>query len=256
MRPVTVAVGPAQPSRLERLVDRIPFLEKELFLLHELVGPGDVCIDVGAAGGAHLFVMARRAGRDGRVLGVEPRPGSLRVLDRLVRLARLDKRVMLRQVALSDGPGTVELRVPVVPTRAHLHGSTRDADGAAAFAHLPHRVIEVATCTLDTLVSTERLERVDVVKCDVEGAELLVLAGAKRVLSEFRPVVIIEADDLHQRRFDATAQDVVDVVTSHGYIAHRYRRGELERVDGVVEGEDDYVLIPEERVHRLTVRGA
>ncbi len=234
-----------RPSRLERAVDRVPFLEKELFLLKTLVTPGDVCLDVGAAGGAHLLVMARRVGPRGRVLGVEPRPRSLRALRRLVRWCGMRERVVLHQVALADRDGTAPLRIPVVPTRAHFHGSSADRDDTAAFGRLPHREIEVPTSTLDALVAAEGLERLDVFKCDVEGAELLVLRGAGRVLTELRPVVLVEADDLHQAREDATAGDVLAAVTAHGYRAHRWRRGALEPVAGPVAGEDDYVLIPE-----------
>lgn len=236
-----------RPSLFERAVDRVPFLEKELFLLHRLVRAGDVCLDIGAAGGAHLLVMARQVGGAGRVLGVEPRPGSLRALRRIVRLSGLASRVRLLPVAVADRIGRQRLRVPVVPTRAHFRGSIVEADAAAAFARLPHREIEVATTTLDALVAAEGLERLDVIKCDVEGAELLVLAGANDVLERLRPILILEADDLHQRRYDATAQDVVDAVVRHGYRPHRYRRGRLEPVDGAVPGEDDYVFVPLER---------
>ncbi|MFW5934010.1 MAG: hypothetical protein ACOCT8_04690 [Actinomycetota bacterium] len=44
-----------RPSLLERAIDQVPFLEKELFLLARLVRRGDRCVDVGAAGGAHLL---------------------------------------------------------------------------------------------------------------------------------------------------------------------------------------------------------
>jgi FkbM family methyltransferase len=240
-------VDDGRPSLLERAIDRVPFLEKELFLLRRLVRAGDVCLDIGAAGGAHLLVMARQVGKAGRVLGVEPRPGSLRALRRIVRVCGLGPRVRLLPVAVADRVGRQTLRVPVVPTRAHFRGSTSDADGAAAFARLPHREIEVTTTTLDALVAAEGLDRLDVVKCDVEGAELLVLAGAMDVLDRLRPVVILEADDLHQRRYDASAQDVVETVVAHGYRAYRYRRGRLEPVTGAVPDEDDYVFVPVER---------
>jgi FkbM family methyltransferase len=240
-------VDDGRPSLLERAVDRVPFLEKELFLLHRLVRAGDVCLDIGAAGGAHLLVMARRVGDNGRVLGVEPRPASLRALRRIVHLMGVGDRVHLAAVAVADQVGARRLRVPVVPTRAHFNGSTRHPAVAAAFAGLPSREIEVPTTTLDELIATEGLERVDVLKCDVEGAELLVLAGATHVLERFRPIVILEADDEHQRRFDATAQDVLDAVTAYGYRVYRYRRGRLEAVDGVVAGEDDYVFVPDGR---------
>ncbi len=239
---------------MERLVDRIPFLEKELFLLRRLVRPGDVCIDIGAAGGAHLFVMASRVGPTGRVLAFEPRPGSLRMLRRWVRALPVGDRVELFQLALSDADGRVPLRIPIVPTRAHFLGSTSRPDEHAAFAGLPHREIEVPTTTLDAVVRSLGVTRVDVLKCDVEGAELAVLAGARHVLDTLRPIVIVEADDEHQRRSDATAQSVVDAVVAHGYRAFRYRRSAFDEVHSVVADEDDYVLVPDERPAPLRVR--
>ncbi|GGI08114.1 FkbM family methyltransferase [Egicoccus halophilus] len=243
-----------RPSPLERAVDRIPFLEKELFLLRRLVRPGQVCLDVGAAGGAHLLVMAAGVGPTGRVLGFEPRPGSLSMLRRLVRMTRLDDRVRLYQVALSDAAGTLPLRIPVVPTRAHFHGSAPDRSATAAFARLPHREIVVPTRRLDDVVTDEGLERVDLLKCDVEGAELKVLAGAAQVLQDHRPLVVLEADDLHQARENATGADVLAAVAAHGYRVYRYRRGALETVDGPVPGEDDYLFVPEERPAPVAVR--
>jgi FkbM family methyltransferase len=248
-----------QAGPLERAVDRVPFLEKELFLLRRLVQPGDVCLDIGASGGAHLFVMARRAGATGRVIGVEPRPGSARLLGLGAGMVGLRRRVRIHQVALAATTGTLELWIPIVPTRAHLPGSTDDVVSAAAFAGLPHRRIEVATTRLDDLVAAEGLTRLDVVKCDVEGAETQVFAGAGHVLDVLRPIIVVEADDTHQRRYDARAQDVLDAVTVHGYRPHRYRRGRLEPVHGIVGSEDDYVLVPHERdadvAERLGRRG-
>jgi FkbM family methyltransferase len=245
-------VGRAGP--LERAVDRVPFLEKELFLLRRLVRRGDVCLDIGAAGGAHLFVMAQRAGAAGRVVGVEPRPGSARLLGLSAGLAGLRRRVRIHQVALAADAGTLELWIPIVPTRAHLPGTTADLGSAAAFAGLPHRRIQVATMRLDDLIATEGLTRLDVVKCDVEGAETAVFAGAPHMLRELRPIIVVEADDAHQRRYDARAQDVLDAVTTHDYRVHRYRRGQLEDVDGIVGGEDDYVLVPRERAAEVVDR--
>jgi FkbM family methyltransferase len=245
-----------RPNRVERALDRVPFLEKELFLLRRVVRPGMVCVDVGAAGGAHLLVMARQVGPSGRVLGLEPRPRSLRSLQRLVRLVGVADRVELHQLALAEDEGELPLRIPVVPTRAHLPGTTVDLAGTAAFAKLPHRQIHVPTRRLDDVVADAGVDRVDVVKIDVEGAELAALAGAGATLDRYRPLVIAEADDLHQARFDATAQDVIDAVVVHGYTVHRFRRGALEPLGGrVADDEDDYVFVPRERRPPLPVLG-
>lgn len=253
----TDVVDDGRPSRLERAVDRVPFLEKELFLLSRTVKPGMVCIDVGAAGGAHLLLMARRVGPSGRVIGIEPRPRSLRAVAALTRLAGVADRTRLLPLALAAERGRLPLRIPFVPTRAHLPGTTADVEGTAAFAKLPHKNIVVPTRPLDDVVADEGLDRVDVVKIDVEGAELSALAGARRTLEEHRPLVLVEADDLHQARNDATAQDVIDAVIAHGYDVYRYRRGALDALDGrVAADEDDYVLVPEERQPPLRVRPA
>ncbi|WP_052668786.1 FkbM family methyltransferase [Nitriliruptor alkaliphilus] len=249
------ATDDGRPSRLERAVDRVPFLEKELFLLAQVIEPGMTCIDVGAAGGAHLLVMAKAVGPTGRVLGIEPRPRSLRAVGRLARLAGVADRTRLLPIALAEAEGELPLRIPMVPTRAHLPGTTIDLDRTAAFSRLPHRELSVRTRRLDDIVAEEGLGRVDVVKIDVEGAELAALAGAHRTLERHRPLVLVEADDLHQARYEATAQDVLDAVTEHGYDVFRYRRGALDALDGGVVGdEDDYVLVPSERQPPLVVR--
>lgn len=245
---------PSRASLVERAVDRVPFLEKELFLLRRMVAPGDVCVDVGAAGGAHLLVMARRVGRHGRVLGFEPRPRSHRALARLVSLTGYTDRVSLEAVALADAAGEQALRVPVVPTRAHFHGSAADRTATAAFGGLPHREIRVPTRTLDAVVEDHGLSRVDLVKCDVEGAERLVLAGAVRVLERHRPVLVLEADDDHQAREEGGAEDLLAEVRAHAYRCYRYRRGGLEEVAGAVPGEDDYVCVPVEQRPRVAHR--
>ncbi|MFW5934011.1 MAG: hypothetical protein ACOCT8_04695, partial [Actinomycetota bacterium] len=66
------------------------------------------------------------------MLGIEPRPGSFALLERIVRLVGLGAWVSLAPVALGDRSATVTLRVPVVPTRAHLPGDARHARAMAA----------------------------------------------------------------------------------------------------------------------------
>lgn len=238
-----------RPSRFERAVDRVPFLAKELALLRALTRPDTVAVDVGAAGGAHLLAVARGLGPDGRVVGVEPRPGSLRALRWVVRAAGVADRVTLVGAALGAAPGRTALRVPIVPTRAHVPGSGAAGRGGAAFPWAPARTIDVPVRTLDEVVAAHGLGRVDLLKLDVEGAEREVLAGGRDTLARSRPVLLVEAHDAMQARDDgATAQDLLDALAALGFDAYRYRRGGLEATGGrTVPGEDDYVLVPTER---------
>lgn len=227
---------------MERAVDRVPFLEKELFLLRHLVGPGAVCLDVGAAGGAHLLVLSRLVGPTGRIHGFEPRPSAHRWLRTAIRLLRRHN-VEVHRCALGARPGSARMRVPVVPTRAHLGGDARHD----AFGRLPGRSLSVPVTTVDAFATDHRLARIDLVKTDVEGAEPDVLAGAGRTLERFRPVVLCEVWADHLRRYDRTPVDVFEHFRSVGYRAHTYGAGTLTPVAAATDAEDDYVFLPADR---------
>lgn len=89
--------------------------------------------------------------------------------------------------------------------------------------------LRVAVQRVDDEVQSGRLRPPDVLKIDVEGSEIDVLAGARQTLNEHRPVVICE---LHE-----TNREVYDLLSTLGY--------ELENLDGpqpVVDAGAAHVL--------------
>lgn len=222
----------------ERLIDRIPFLEKEMLLLRRLVQPGWTCVDVGAAGGTYLHLLSRTVGPAGRVVGVEPRRRSAAHLRRLGRWLGWDN-VTIYRVALADVAGRAVLSVPRwVRTEAHLLPAT-DADS-------PGTTEQVLQWTLDGLVDRAGLQRLDLVKCDVEGAEELVFAGATETLRRWSPIVICEVERRHVARYGRRPGQVIERFRAHGYRTYRYGQGRLRPVTHVDEGENDYVFLPPE----------
>ncbi|HLN16648.1 MAG TPA: FkbM family methyltransferase [Acidimicrobiales bacterium] len=157
-------------------------LEPELGIIDSLLSPGDVVFDIGANSGVYTLLAARRVGPEGMVVSLEPNPQMLEVLDRNVRRNRLGN-VRLRGLAASDSCAPLAFyehhRKPnsfsLVPERS---------SGAPSFT--------VLTVDLDRLVEWEGLTRVDFIKMDVEGAEGRVLAGARRVIEDFRPPILAE----------------------------------------------------------------
>lgn len=237
----------ARPSGLrlvaERALDRLPFVEKEMPVVAGLIRPGWTCIDIGAAGGTYTHLMSRATGPTGTVHAVEPRARSMRHLRRFRAWLRWDN-VELHQLALADGEGDVELQVPrFVRTEAHLPG------------HRPHhrsatRSETVTKLTLDSLVGSRGLGSVELVKCDVEGAELQVLRGAERTLARFRPLLVVEIEARHLARYGSRPADVLAWLTARDYVPYRTLGGRLVPVDGILADENDYVLLPRERLPR------
>lgn len=195
------------------------FLEDEVVGLAELVGPGAVCVDVGAEFGLYTWTLAGLVGPRGHVHAVEPQPGPAAFVD-AVRAVLLAEHVSVHRTALGAVPGSGALSLPrrgLLPVhgRAFL---TTGADGLgsnAEFAH--HDEVAVAVSTLDDLVADLRLDRLDLVKVDIEGAEATLLAGAGRTLERFRPALMLELEDRHLTRFGTRVTDVVNDLAGHGY---------------------------------------
>lgn len=226
--------------RIRNVIDRIPFLDKELFLLADFVPPGGVFVDVGAAGGAQTLLASRLVGPTGHVVAIEARPGSARVLRGWRNLLRRDN-VTVLATALGSAPGSFELRVPLIPTRTHTADDRRD--DSTLLSRLPARTRAVGVTTLDLVVASQGLERVDFVKVDVEGGEMEVLRGAVATIDQHRPVLLLEVFEPFLQP-ETSAPELFAWLTVRGYRAHVFSDDGLEPVETTVPGEYNYLFVP------------
>jgi FkbM family methyltransferase len=221
-------------------------VEKEILGLPDLVGPGDACLDVGAEFGLYTHVLADLVGPAGAVHAFEPQRGAHRALRLGVRAAGLDQ-VHLHRFALGAVAGREELSVPrrrglPVHGRAYLTMGARDAGPNREFAG--HRLESVTVDTLDAVVADLGLERVALVKADVEGAEGALVDGAAATLAAHRPHLLLEIEDRHTRKYGVAAADLFARLTTElGYRAHTWAAG-WRPVTGIVDTERNYLFSP------------
>lgn len=141
------------------------------------LSPGGTFIDVGANIGWYSFRAAQVVGREGRVLAVEVDSRALRCLQRTAHRNR-DLPIDIAAIAADQADGFAHLRMATECGHSVLSASNSDR--------------LVPTRTLDSLVKSRRYTRVDLLKIDVEGAELRVLKGATGLLRQFRPSIVCE----------------------------------------------------------------
>ncbi len=153
---------------------------EEYRAFRKAVRPGSIVFDVGANVGAYTVLFAAWAGPAGRVFAFEPAPAALAGLRQHVALNGLADRVEIVPAAASHGVGTARFQID------GASGSNALAPLAASGA-----TIDVDTISLDAFCDRRAL-RPDVVKIDVEGAELDVLKGGRRVLSSSELQVFLE----------------------------------------------------------------
>jgi FkbM family methyltransferase len=225
---VDAGVGTGLAGPLGRVLraaaPRTWFLEDEVAGLAAHVGPGDVCLDVGAEYGLYTWVLAGLVGPAGHVHAVEPQPGPSAFVDTTRRLLQAGN-VSVHRTALGDAAGGGVLALPrrrLLPVhgRAFL---TTGADGLGSNAEFGrHEDVPVAVTTVDDLVDALGLRRLDFVKVDIEGAEARLLAGARATLAAFRPVLMLELEDRHLARFGTAVARVVADLEADGYVARTW----------------------------------
>jgi FkbM family methyltransferase len=139
------------------------------------LGAGDVVIDVGAGIGDHTLVFSRRVGKDGLVVAIEAQPETAQYLERTVRVNRLDNTCVFREAACDR-----ETTVLISNGRAY---EANTLVGTAGDIAVPGRPI-------DDMVAPLNLPKIDLVKMNIEGAEVMALAGMCETLRRTKAVVI------------------------------------------------------------------
>ncbi len=166
--------------------------ESYLFgFVERFVRPGDVVWDIGANMG---FFAIPAAHKGAKVIAFEPDPFNQRLLAATLR-DNPDLDIEVVPVALSDRVGVAGLRIPTRGRSCNsLEGATPSSDTGGVRETIP-----VQTWTADHAL--DHYPAPSFVKCDAEGAEAMILSGAKRLL-ETRPIIQIEmnADNAPQCR--------------------------------------------------------
>jgi FkbM family methyltransferase len=141
----------------------------------EVVHTGDVVLDIGANAGFYTLLAARFTAPNGHVFAFEPLPANLEVLRRHMTLNQVTH-VQIMPIALADQNGETFFRTAMNNSMGHL---TSDGD------------LRVTVRSLDALLAEGTIPLPNVLKVDVEGAELRVLQGAKQLLSQAHPTIIL-----------------------------------------------------------------
>lgn len=173
--------------------------------LYDLVGPGDIAIDVGTNIGEVLLNFARMVGPTGRAIGFEANP--------------VTHALCCSNLGLNPFPWAEVHAVGLGHIEGELDFGRRcEANsGADSFTPAGAGTIKAAVTTLDRFVEQATLNRIDLIKIDTEGFDLNVLMGAEQSLQRFSPRLFVELCDENLRAHGGSAEELVRFLERIGY---------------------------------------
>jgi FkbM family methyltransferase len=180
------------------------------------LSPNGTFIDVGAHIGYYSLKAAGMVGRNGHVLAIEPNPQTLPKLRGNIEASDA-RTVSVWPVACAESESTLQLyaapRSNTGESSLSKENASQEGSGVTAYS--------VRARPLDAIVKEAKLERVDMIKIDVEGAEYEVLKGAGQTLTEYRPVLIIELEPSQLKSLGTSVEQIKEFLAAHGYTSSR-----------------------------------
>jgi len=200
--------------------------------LRSFLQPDMTFADIGANIGELTLIAAKRL-TSGKALAFEPMPAVFALLSHNVAINHFG-RVILHNIGLFDR----DAQLPLYVKPDNPHGTTNHGVTSLFSTGADRQERSVPLLRFDEVAEASRLERLDLIKIDVEGAEMMVLRGAKESIRRFRPVMIIEISEANFQRAGYSVTEFFQYLHSIGYDPQPVQAGES------LSAECDALCIP------------
>jgi FkbM family methyltransferase len=233
-------------------MNRVEYINSPLSIKKELsiffdVADRLVIFDIGACEGEDS-VRYKLLFKNAVVYAFEPLPRNIELMKKTFAQFGLDGQIRFYQLALSDENGETNFFVSsgTPPNRkesddweygnksSSLYPPSELMSDKASWLKF-NEVIPVKTLRLDNFLANERLDRVDFLHIDVQGAEMLVLSGAGSGLKKAK-AVWLEVENVELYKGQALKKDIEQFMKEHGFI-------KLMDTVGEVDGDQFYLNV-------------
>lgn len=184
---------------------------QETALVSSILKPDSVFVDVGANWGYFTLLAANLISDNGVVLSLEPDPRLFQILDSNIARNKF-RHITALQVAAADKPGTLKL-AGYEESEGNFGVSRIIADDEKHSSFY-----QVTIDALDNMLEKQNITKVDLMKMDIEGAEVFAIAGLKKHLKENRVKrLLLELHPAQLLKHGSSAAEIIETLQSYGY---------------------------------------
>ena len=208
---------------------KIYYIErKETEYFKRILKRGDIVVDVGAHIGYYTLISGARVGKEGHVYSFEPNPETFKRLKRNVQLNNLNN-ISLYNIGLSDKEEFLTLNLPT-----SINTGTA---GITIPENFSGKSLKVKAIPLDKFIEKNNIKKVDIIKIDVEGAEIKVLKGMMETIRKFKPKIFIEINNKKLKAAGFSKEEVYNLLKKENYKAFQIvNKDKIEPLSEIIEG--------------------
>lgn len=174
---------------LPTLIDQT-YEKNEIDHLLDIVDENSTFIDIGANVGIYSVILSEKMIGNGTLISIEPNPKTIKILKANLDQIKSNRKIIIES-AISDTAGISKFSAP------NFQGTGKIVDRSVV---QPSHLFEVTTLTLDNIIENYYVKKGKlIIKCDVEGYEPKVIMGGIKLISLYKPFLLIEISGQNSR---------------------------------------------------------
>jgi FkbM family methyltransferase len=220
---------------------------EETQFLKSIINNNQCIIDIGANCGWYSLALAKHC-PGAQVYAFEPIPRTYEILQRNITRNKFNN-IFSYKIALSNTEGILNF---LYTPQCSGATSLAMAGQPVALEHLQE--IPCPSTTLDNFCTENKLSP-QLIKCDVEGAELMVIEGGENTIVTHKPIILIELLRKWAKKFDYHPNDVINILKKHNYKAYTFSANGLIACDYITDEtiETNFIFLHTQQHQHLCI---
>lgn len=209
---------------------------KEVQFLEKFIPPGGTIFDIGAEFGQYAKAFAKIHNNSCTVYSFEPFDYSRDILKKVVKKF---KNVKIFSNAFLDKNTETKIYIPI-------KNSGKFGPGLVSVINQGNKnyVTQIIkTETLDSFAIKKNIKKIDFIKIDIEGAELLVFQGGIKSISDFRPIILCEINEKFMKKANLKVDDIFEFFFKLNYESFIFTNNQFTKVNKY-QFPKDYIFAP------------
>jgi FkbM family methyltransferase len=173
---------------------------------------GYTVLDIGGNIGLFTLLASSKVGKEGKIISFEPNPSVAQIMRENVNKNEISN-VRIEEIALSNANGEISLNI-LRKEFSDLYSFISNSKNVEGLSES----ITVKMTRLDDFILENSIGKIDIIKIDIEGAEFMCFEGAKKTLTNDKPIIIFECNEsINIQRFGYNTFELLSFLYQFGY---------------------------------------